>query len=502
MARVLSSLLALFLLLALILLYRPALSFALMGDDYQWVQHAHRATHVLRFLLADLDSFYRPANTWTLVADRLLWGRWAGGYHLTNLLLQWLAAVALAGAAGKLGLGVFARWAVASLWALSPFSEESAVSVAIRFENLLLVAWAWLVVSSLREGPRGSKSRLLALALAVASKETWVVTPLLVFSLAYGAGKKSLRESLKASLPTALLSGTYVVAYFLAFPGDKSYFRYELASLRKIPHMLAAFFQMETPVPVVFPLSWRGVLALVLTGLLVALVVARRDPLGSVGAFFLAAPLLPTLFVPYLPARYAAIPYAGFLFLLAAHARWLRTKAGVTGRKTLLIAAAGLCPLVLAAQVMVVRADLRDWRRVSQAHAHLVQHAEKAKALFPTDRPVAIVRADGTNVLRDVALSVEGWPKLLYVRGSDPGGLIDAAALFQWVMDDERLAVRPVKDEERVRGRRGAALMYTTKGFSLLASDEPDLGASVAGFRARGFPVRVVEAYRLPKLAL
>ncbi len=34
--------------------YAPALGFTLMGDDYQWVQHAHRASH--RLFIAGIDN--------------------------------------------------------------------------------------------------------------------------------------------------------------------------------------------------------------------------------------------------------------------------------------------------------------------------------------------------------------------------------------------------------------------------------------------------------------
>ncbi|PWB82826.1 MAG: hypothetical protein C3F11_09885, partial [Methylocystaceae bacterium] len=73
---------------AALALYLPATRLELIGDDYQWVQHAHRAMYEPLLLLADLDTFYRPASTWTLALDRALWGFDAAGYHLTNVLLH------------------------------------------------------------------------------------------------------------------------------------------------------------------------------------------------------------------------------------------------------------------------------------------------------------------------------------------------------------------------------------------------------------------------------
>jgi hypothetical protein len=491
---------SLLLLAAVFWLYAPALGFSLMGDDYQWVQHAHRATHQLHLLLADLDSFYRPANTWTLVADRLLWGARDGGFHGSSLLWQWLAALALALAAMRLGLGRVGAWTVAALWALSPFAEESAVSVAIRFENLLLASWLLLILW----WPEGEDSAKgvrfwLPVLLAAFSKETWVVTPALVWALAFTVQRKSAAASLRAALPAALAAAGYTALYFLLFPSDKSYFRYELAVLRKVPVMLAGFLHLEIPVPLEFPLTFRGVLATAVVACLVFLALRFRDPLGTVGAFLLLFAPLPTLFVPYLPQRYMALPYAGFLLLAAALLRRLWQALPTRVRPWAGVAGLGGLGLLLAAHASVVRADLRDWARVSAAHARLVDQARQALPFFPLDRPVLVVRADGSNVLRDIALSVEGWPKLFYPRRSDPGGLIDAAALFEWVLQQELLGVRSIPDhQQRLRGKVGAVLVYQATGFRLLQAQEPDLGAASLAWQSRGFPVRAVEAYRLP----
>jgi len=471
-----------------------------MGDDYQWMQHAHRATHQLRLLLADLGTMYRPSNTWTLVADRLLWGAREGGLHGSSLLWQWLAAVALALAAMRLGLGKVGAWTVAALWALSPFAEENAVFVTNRHENLLLASWLLLILWWPEGENRAKGVRFwLPVLLAAASKETWVVTPALVWALAFTVQRKSAAASLRAALPAALAVAGYTALYFLLFPSDKSYFRYELAVLRKVPVMLAGFLHLEMPVPLEFPLTWRGFLATAVVAGLVFLALRWRDPLGTVGAFFLLVAPLPTLLVPYLPQRYMAVPYAGFLLLAAALLRRLWQAMPTRVRLWAGVAGLGGLSLLLAAHASVVRADLRDWARASAAHARLVAQARQALPFFPLDRPVLVVRADGSNVLRDIALSVEGWPKLFYVRGSDPGGLIDAAALFEWVLQQELLGVRSIPDhQQRLRGKAGAVLIYQATGFRVLTAQEPDLGAASLAWQSRGFPVRALEAYRLP----
>lgn len=473
-----------------------------MGDDFQWVQHAHRACHKLSILLADLDSFYRPTTTWTLALDRLLWHQNPWGFHLTNLLLHATVAAMLSLVTRRLGLGPWLTLVPGLLWGTSAFAEESAISVAIRFEDLLLLFWLGLVLAWPQPGSRARPQLLMLLAaLAMLSKETWVVTPVLVFALAWGLSRESLHSSLKKTFPFAAAAVVYAALYFLFFPGDKNYFRYELSVLAKVPHTLAAFLHLEQLVPLQFPLTIKGVLASFVVLAMAILAVKARHPAGVFGAALLFAPMLPTLLVPYQPSRYLVAPYAGFLLLVAACFSILYQGLAPSGKRFANMAGAGLATIVLLAHVFTVRADLRDWARVSEAHAQLQRQAKAVSGEFPLDRPVAVVRADGTNVLRDIALSVEGWPKLFYVRGSDPAGLIDAAALFEWVLHREDLQIRPVLEPTGSLNRRGAVLLYTRDGFRWVSKDEPNLHVAVEIWRGRGFPVRVIEALPLPRVS-
>jgi hypothetical protein len=261
-------------------LYRPALDLELIGDDYQWLQHAHAATHRPALLLADLDTFYRPLATWTLVADRALWGRAPGGYHLTNVLLHALAAALLALAARRVRLSWPAALAVGLLWGTSPFATEPALSVAIRFDTLLLLAWLGLVLAWPRRDQAWTAGRAAVVAgLAVAAmlaKETWVVTPALVWLLDRAVRGASSRQALRTAVPFATAAAAYTVVYFLAFPGGKSTTTWP-AALAKVPHQLAAFLWLEQLRPIDIRLGGRS-LALVFSAARSALASAAATP--------------------------------------------------------------------------------------------------------------------------------------------------------------------------------------------------------------------------------
>ena len=84
------------------------------------------------------------------------------------------------------------------------------------------------------------------------------------------------------------------------------------------------------------------------------------------------------------------------------------------------------------------------------------------------------------------------------MRQPDPDGLIDAGALFEWVLDREDVAVVRYDDgETRFRGRPGAILEHRRDGFVWISHDVPDLGAQVERARLAGLRYRVIMAERL-----
>lgn len=478
-------------------LYWPALDLPLMGDDYQWVQHAHRALHRPALLLADLDTFFRPANTWALAVDRLLWPSSASGYHLTNLLLHALAAWLLVLVGRRLGLGGWLALAVAALWVATPFTSEAAIQVAIRFENLLLVAWLALCLAWPGHGERWTPGRRVgagaALLLAAASKETWIVTPALVLALELGWRRRPWRQAWRLPAALGALAGLYSGLYFLAFPSDKGYFRWDLATLAKLPHELAAFWGLERLQPAEFPLTWRGALALAVTIGLAAWACRRGDAAGWLGSTLLLVPTIPTLLVPFLPLRYVAIPYAGFLLLAAVACRWL---FGALPPPLRLLGgpAAVLATVWAAAGTVAVRLELADVAAVGRAHERLLAEARAIAPSLPAGTPWVLVRAEREQPLQAIAGGVQGLPKTFYVRGADPYGLADAAALFEWVLARdgtfvERLGTGPGGHLDAA----GAVLLHLPGRFEWSPPGPGGAPEAARLWLGRGAPLQVLQ---------
>ncbi len=483
---------------AVVLLHGPAVELVLTGDSYQWIQHAHAAGHQPKLLLADLDTFLRPSTTWTLVFDRVVWGGFeARGFRISSLMIHGLVALALFLAGRRLGLGSLAAAAVALVWLSSPFADESAFVVAYRFQPLLLLSWLLLIILWPRSGERWDRRRAIAATIAViaaaAAKETWVVTPALVAALELDR-RRTLREALRPTVLVAIAVAIYVVVYFLSFPaGSKSYFVVGSHVVAKIPTQLAAFLYLKEPLPFALELSWQGVVALIAVAAAAGVCLRWRVAGTWTALALFLLPTLPTLLVPYMPQRYLAIPYAGFLlltalFLGAAVERLPRWRWAIRGGASVVVI------LVVIAGGAIVRADLDDYRRMAAAHEVLLAEAPAVSEVVASGDPVVVVRDERAQPLLEILRDPDGFAKLPYTRHADPYGLIDAAALFEWVIADEGTRVEPVAGLRT--GAGGRVLIHSDGGF-IDPGPVADLATEAERWRADGRRVRVIQAVPL-----
>ena len=479
-------------------LYLPALRLELLGDAYQLIHHAHAATYHPSLLLADVDGFLRPAVTWSLAVDSWIWRTWPAGFHLTNLMLFGLAAVLLAAAARRLDVGRGAGLTVAALWAVSAFTDELAILTAGRIQTLLACAWFLLIAIWPRPDEVWNRTRIalttLATFAAMTSKETWVVTPALVVLLEVGQRRQGLIRALRTALPFIAAVVVYLFCYFVVFDlGGREYYQWSFAPLAKVPHQLAAFLQMEQLVPISIPFTWRGAVAVaVIVGLAVSCWHSRlRTALPAFGLFFL--PTLPTLMVPYLPQRFTAIPFAGFLLVLSI---WVAHQLRVVPwRRAIQIGVVTVVLLVLAASSFTVRADLEDYHRVSEAHRRLLGEAEEIAHVFERGVPVVVVRLERDQPLLEIFQSPRGVAKLPYTRHNDPYGLIDTAGLFDWVLAGEDLLVVEVSESPSSwQDTPGMVIVHRSGGFEVVASGVVNLAQRADRWREHGYHPRVIAA--------
>ncbi|MCG6948306.1 MAG: hypothetical protein LJE93_05250 [Acidobacteria bacterium] len=486
---------------AIALLHGPSIPMALTGDSYQLIQLAHRAAHEPEYLLADLDQFFRPSATWLLVADRVVWGGYdPAGYRVTSLLLHLVTCVLLWLVGRRFSLGWVSASLVSLIWCTSPFLSESVFLVACRYQSLLLAPWLILILAWPRADEGWNSSRTLTVIgmifLAAAAKETWVVTPGLVLALELERNK-TFREALRAAAAVGAAVVVYLAVYAVTFGSGKPYLESGPHILARIPSQLAAFFFLEEPTPFEVVMSWQGVTAFVITAGIAACCFRWRLSGTWVALALLTLPTLPTIAVPFMPVRYLAIPYAGFLLLIAL---WVGGVGVQLPRMRRAVQAGALlvAVIVMTAGVSIVRADLQDYRRIAGAHQVLLDEAAAVAPAVASGAPVAVVRDEQAQPLLEILREPAGFAKLPYTRHEDPYGLIDTAALFDWVMSDEHTRVELVPDwRESCADVPGRVLVHTRGGF-VDTGAAPDLAAEAKNWQDAGRHVRVVKAVLLP----
>ena len=220
----------------------------------------------------------------------------------------------------------------------------------------------------------------------------------------------------------------------------------------------------------------------------------------GVGLVLLLLPTLPTLATPVLPLRYTAASFAGLVLAGAGGIAEVLACLGPAWRRVGVVAAAAGSLAMGAWGAWRVGWELEDARRVAEAHARLLNQASRIAPLLPVGVPVVVVSTEEVRPLADIAAAPAGWPKPFFVRGNDPAGLVDSAALFAWSLRDEELDVSHIGDWSSPAARRpGRVLLYSAAGFQWMEGWIDDAGTFAAQLRAAGKPVRLVEVQHLER---
>jgi hypothetical protein len=103
-----------------------------------------------------------------------------------------------------------------------------------------------------------------------------------------------------------------------------------------------------------------------------------------------------------------------------------------------------------------------------------------------------IVREERALPLVEILSEPKGVPKLPFTRHEDPYGLIDSAALFEWVLSEEGTRVESIDDWVSIYdGVEGEVVVHREGGFAVTGLAE-DVAAEAARLRAQQVPLRVL----------
>jgi len=128
----------------------------------------------------------RPVVNLTFAINYALGGRSVAGYHLVNIGIHLLCALALFGIARRAQSAVSVAFSIAMLWAVHPLNTEAVDYLTQRTESLMALFYLWTLYCAIRaHEDAGHRARwiaggIAACALGMATKESMVTVPVAV----------------------------------------------------------------------------------------------------------------------------------------------------------------------------------------------------------------------------------------------------------------------------------------------------------------------------------
>ena len=425
------------------------------------------------------NSNWHPLTWLTHMADATVYGLWAGGHHLTNVLLHAAASillfVLLHRMTGAEGRSLF----VAAAFAVHPAHVESVAWISERKDVLSAVFWFLTTIAWVRwteaPSPRRSAAAVGCYALGLMAKPMLVTLPFTLLLLDYWPLRRTgdepgrrLTALLREKAPLFLLAGaSSVITFFVQRGGGAVTTLEALPFGRRLANAIVSWagylwklvwpvdLTLFYPMPEAIPL-WKiaGSLALLAGLTAIAWRARSRQPWLAVGWLWYLGTLVPVIGLVHvgeqaLADRYTYIPFVGLFIAIAwgaaETARSLSLPRAVPAVAGGLVIVA-LLPLAFGqagtwrnSETMFVRAlaiNPDDWlahrmlgalRAISGAHEEAMQHFEAVIRLRPGAYDAHDALGATLLALGQTEAAKKHFDAALAIKSDDPDGHFNTA---------------------------------------------------------------------------
>jgi len=358
------------------------------------------------------SATWHPLTSLSHMLDCDLFGLWAGGHHLTSVLLHVVATLLLFGVlstlTGRAGPSAF----VAGVFALHPLRAESVAWVSERKDVLAAVLWMatiWCWARWVKRPSAGAYAGVVAMfTLALLAKPMVVTLPVVLLLLDVWplARRVPLGRRVAEQLPLLLMAGVVGIVTFVAQRGGvatlgevgvadriaNAIVAYAWYVAKTVwPSGLAVFYPLRLPIP----LPMLLVSAVFVGGVTVIAWRARRTrPWLFVGWFWYLVTLLPVIGLVRVGRqafadRYSYVPGIGLSIIVAWAGAEIVRAYPATRRAIATLAVAALVALGVASWVQVSywRNDAALYERaLAVTRDNFVAHTNYGTALLAEGR--------------------------------------------------------------------------------------------------------------------
>ena len=443
------------------------------------------------------SNYYRPAFVLWLAAQWRLFGAHPLGWHLASLALHAVVTLLALQLLRRLDLSFTEAWLAAAIFAVHPVHVESVAWISGSPD--LLMALGTLGCLTLEARPGGATgvlqrpASLACAALALGSKETAVVLPLVIVALAWTRSRDlppsaRARRAARTAFPYAVLAALFLVARQAILAGFTTATPWTLRWIDLAVSLpsVAAFYLRQVFLPVwigpTYPLRSLTTATAGWTNFIVPLVVVvavvgllwratKRSPQRPLYFALACLPLAPAFHLSafmqeqLVHDRYLYLPLLGWIGLaVAAVAVPFRAPTVASRQRPSVALVFGLASVaLLAARTVALAPDYRDERRlfrsaVASDPSSSFHWAQLASAELRFGRDADALEAANR------ALAIEPVTTALVVRAEvamKQRRLAEAARDLETVLagfPDQTAAVERLAIVYASQGRNGAAI--------------------------------------------
>jgi len=464
----------------ILIIYLPTLNTYLMSDDFEVLNESYSAWQNPSQLFRPINNFFRPLVKFTYLLNYTLFGTRALSYNVCNILLHLVNVFLLYYLVFSITRRITPAGLIALLYGTSPLYSQVPLWSAGRTDSLaLMFMLAALILLYNSRGEKQIPRHILVLVFtlcAAASKETWLILPFLAFGLVWLVKPAPLKTALKSTAGIFVLMIVYV-GYFIILPklfgasAFPAYARSDLGmAIKKFVYMtlkylgLEQFFKGGT---------WEVVL---ITAVLAALAVLaywlirRKNMLALYGLIWMTLTIAISLPIYHTPSRFHYLPQVGSWIMIIA---WLEKDIKDFIKKfkikpvLALVVTGTIILFITAHQVIMLQVEIKDFYKRGYTHKILVEMYLKVKDQLPHDRPLVFIDLGQRRAVDELARSIGGYQKLLYVRKKAIWQIIFFAPLANFAGRPFSTLLEPIPATglERVFQQDFTVLVFTDMGF-------------------------------------